>query len=95
MGDKWIYNNVDGQRYCNYYHRWHLHIDGKWINRSKAVWEHFNGPVPKGSIIHHINHDQHDDRIENLQLMTRAEHARHHAIERDRLVPRAGYNGRA
>jgi hypothetical protein len=29
-------------------------------------------------LVHHINEDPADDRIENLQIMTRAEHVRHH-----------------
>ena len=99
-----------GMRFCNYYQRWHIKINGKWVNRSKAVWEHFNGPLPKGHVVHHLNHDRHDDRIENLQLMTRGEHASHHydyekmftPESRQKISdsrtgqgkPRSGYNGR-
>jgi len=32
--------------------------------------------------IHHKNHDRLDNRLENLELMTVSEHAKHHHAER-------------
>lgn len=49
-----------------------------WKRRAHIVWEKANGPVPKGYLIHHINEDEGDDCLENLQLVTRAEHMRLH-----------------
>ena len=45
-------------------------IDGKLYKRSRLVWEHHNGKIPKGMEVDHINHVRDDDRIENLQLLT-------------------------
>lgn len=36
----------------------------------RLVWEAFNGPIPKGMQVNHINEDKTDNRLENLNLMT-------------------------
>ena len=48
----------------------------------RRVWEDANGPIPAGHVIHHENGDKLDNKIENLRLMRRGDHARLHAIER-------------
>jgi len=58
--------------------------DGKWRYRARLMWEAANGPIPAGRLIHHRNEDPFDDRLDNFQMVTRAEHARIHMESRIR-----------
>ena len=50
-----------------------------------VVWVAAGNPRPtRGQVLHHINEDKTDNRIDNLQLMTKAEHNRLHNTERGR-----------
>jgi hypothetical protein len=40
--------------------------------------QHLGRYLRPDELVHHINEDLKDNRIENLQVMTRAEHMRHH-----------------
>ena len=45
----------------------------------KYFWEYYNGKIPKGYDIHHIDRNRANNDISNLQLLTRAEHKQLHA----------------
>lgn len=52
-----------------------LRIDGKrcFSVAHKVIWETFNGKIPDGMQINHINEDKRDNRLENLELVTPSE----------------------
>ena len=54
-------------------------VGNRTIAVHRLVWEARHGPIPEGMVIHHINGDQQDNRIENLQMVTPAEHRHIHA----------------
>lgn len=60
-----------------------LKTEDGWRRRAHLVWEAANGPMPPGTLIHHDNEDELDDRLENLVLVTVSEHMRIHAGRRD------------
>ena len=53
--------------------------DGKGIKEHiKIMEEHIGRKVNSNEVVHHINEIKTDNRIENLQLMTRSEHSSYH-----------------
>lgn len=65
LGAFWYLRAYDRQGWKCYLHR--------------ACWETYNGPVPDGHDIHHINGDTTDNRIENLACVEHGAHRRIHA----------------
>lgn len=55
-----------------------------WKKYHHYVWGKNYGLIPKGMVIHHINLDKLDNRIENLQMMPNNEHAKLHGRLRKR-----------
>lgn len=56
----------------------HINGGGKPKNVHIAVWEAFNGEIPKGYDVHHINHNKEDNRLENLELVDLHSHRKYH-----------------
>lgn len=45
------------------------------------IYEKYNGPIPKGYEVHHIDHNKDNNEIENLILLTRKQHNELHKKE--------------
>lgn len=63
---------------CNKYKT--VQVDGKQKRLHRHVMElHIGRKLSANELVHHKNHDTHDNRIENLEIVTRAEHKRRHS----------------
>lgn len=58
------------------------------VYRSQWIWITAHGPIPRGHHVHHTNHDPTDDRLDNLQLLTAAQHRALHGADRHNALTR-------
>ena len=67
------YKHSDGYKQFKAYHEGGC-VTPYYVHR--FVYEYFNGIIPKGYQINHINEDKTDNRLENLELVTQKENIR-------------------
>lgn len=83
LGEK--HPHYKGGNICKGYRR--ISVNNVVIFEHRYVMEqHLGRKLLPEEIVHHINHDKLDNRIENLQLMTRSEHMLEHF---DEIQPKA------
>lgn len=72
--------------------KWQRKLDGRLYNwywpeggnrkrtiyRYQWIWVMEHGSIPAGHVLHHLNRDPTDDRLENLELMTVHDHCKLH-----------------
>ena len=72
------------QKFDGLIYRKHKH-DGRYYfstSLTRSVWKFFNGEIPDGYEVHHLDDDKYNDDISNLALLTREEHLKLHADRR-------------
>jgi hypothetical protein len=55
-----------------------VRVNDRMVLEHRYIWEYVNGEIPKGYVVHHLNGDIQDNRIENLICISRKEHYRLH-----------------
>lgn len=55
-----------------------IQVDGKQRRAHHVIWERAHGPIPPGYEIHHKDGNGHNNKLENLMMLTRKEHMRLH-----------------
>lgn len=66
----------NGEKYTLYKEGYYRKTFGNRNLLHRDVWEFYNGTIPDGWDIHHINENKKDNRIENLECLPKAEHTR-------------------
>lgn len=68
------------------YPRRHIKIKepNTWMPLARYIWEKKNGKIPKGYVLHHKDRNPLNDTIDNLEILTRAEHLEVHRKEHNK-----------
>ena len=69
-----VYLQCSVRKYSGKYKVYYVH---------RFVWECYNGNIPEGKVIDHINNNKEDNRLCNLQLLTQQQNCKKSAINRD------------
>lgn len=59
----------------------------RWFFRHRVIWYYFNGEIPEGMEIDHINGNKQDNRLSNLRCVTHSENMNNPiTVEKLRIV---------
>ena len=62
-----------------YYDKVYSTVSGRWVRIYIKIWEDFmQTPVPEGCVIHHLDQNRNNNRLDNLVCMEDIDHKRWH-----------------
>ena len=61
---------------CKSHGYYQVGINGKMKRWHRLIWEYFNGKIPEGLQVDHMNNIRNDNRITNLQLLSNKDNSR-------------------
>jgi hypothetical protein len=70
------FQTFNGIKYTLRNNGYYGRTDGKRTLMHRDVWRYYKGEIPADHVVHHINHDKTDNRIENLECYSKATHAK-------------------
>jgi hypothetical protein len=78
---RYVSGKMTVQGYVLIKNRNHPNANGSgYVLEHRLVMSNFIGrPLRKDEVVHHKNKDRSDNRLENLEVLTRAEHSAHHS----------------
>lgn len=56
--------------------QWNIGFKGRFAQISRIIWQLFNGKIPDGFVVDHIDGNSLNNKIENLRIVTRDKNAR-------------------
>jgi hypothetical protein len=71
----------DGLKFTVRSHGYYARTDGDRELMHRYVWRFHYGDIPAGHDIHHKNEIKTDNRIENLEMKTKADHSHDHSFQ--------------
>lgn len=83
MSDKFLY--FDGKRFTKDEKSGYYLNSTMRIRMHRYVWEYYNGKIPEGFEIHHIDRDKSNNEISNLEMLSKAEHKAEHVSNSRKL----------
>ncbi|GHV89874.1 hypothetical protein AGMMS50268_03770 [Spirochaetia bacterium] len=78
----------NGVKYTKRVTGYFLSTNGDRTLMHRDVWQYNNGPIPDDFDIHHKDHDKSNNGIENLEMLSKSEHARMYSTGKNQFTKR-------